>query len=189
MPTYRSITTSLVSQFDLWDIPEYNPPAAPKDPFTTVPTLVDTDHAVISVYIPMYPASQFWLCYNISPPNPPKLLYYFKLYLNGRHIVSWGCGAENDFKGKTMFGVFDSTQVHENVPHSYFERRVLCFSPEAGTVQSKVPDSLNDVMEIKVFRSKGRKRIHPELREYQSSAGMRHSDKKGTQRRADDGIK
>ena len=179
---------SLVSQYDLWDIPEYDPPAAPKDPFTTVPTLVDTDHAVRSVYIPMYSASQFWLCYDISPPNPPKLLYYFKLYINGRHIVSWGCGAENDFKGKTMFGLFDSGQVYENIPVSLFERRVLCFSPEAGTVQSKVLDSLHDVIEIKVFRSKGRKRIRPEIEMYQSSPGVQRSDKKGAQTQADDSI-
>lgn len=189
MPSYRSITTSLVSQFDLWHIPEFNPPEAPKDPFTTVPTLVDTDHGVVSVYIPMYPESQFWLYYDISPPNPLKLLYYFKLYINGRHIVSWGCGAENDFQGKTMFGIFNSGQIYENNPKSFFERRVLCFSPVGGSVQSKVLDSLNDVIEIKVFRSKGRKRIRPELVKYQSSPGVQRSEKKGAQTQADDSLK
>ena len=186
MPTYRSITVSLASQYDLFEVPEFNPPVAPKDPFTTIPTIVDTDHAVRSVYIPMYPASQFWVCYDISPPNPLKLLYYFKLYINGRHIVSWGCGANNDFRGKTMFGVFESTQIHNGIPQVLFERRVLSFSPEAGSVQSNVLDSLNDVMEIKVFRSKGRKRIRPELEEYQS---VQQSNKKGTQRQADNGMK
>ena len=87
-----------------------------------------------------------------------------------------------------MFGIFDSTQIFGSVRQSFFERRVLCFSHEAETVQSEVPDSLSGLMEIKVFRSKGRKRIEPELQEYQSSLGVQHSDKKGTQRQADDGI-
>ena len=88
-----------------------------------------------------------------------------------------------------MFGLFDSTQGFGTLRQSLFERRVLCFSSDAETVQSEVPDSLSDVMEIKVFRSKGRKRIEPELQEYQSSPGVQHSDKKGTQRQADNGIK
>lgn len=88
-----------------------------------------------------------------------------------------------------MFGIFDSTQGSGTLRQSLFERRVLCFSPEVETAQSEVPDSLSDVMEIKVFRSKGRKSIVPELQEYQSSPGVQHIDKKGTQRQADDGIK
>lgn len=189
MPTYRSITTSLVSQFDICSIPEFTPPAAPNDPFSTPPPLIDTVRSLVSVYIPIYPASQFWLSYSISPPNPPELIYYFKLYINGRSIVSWGCGANDDFKGKTMFGLFDSTQRRGTLRQSFFERRVLCFSPEAETGQSEIPDSLSDVMEVKVFRSKGRKRIEPELQEYQSSPGAQHNDKKGTQRQAVNGIK
>ncbi|KAK0512918.1 hypothetical protein JMJ35_004935 [Cladonia borealis] len=61
------------------------------DPFSTPPPFIDRDRALISVYIPIYPTSQFWLSYEISPLNPPKLLYYFKLYINGRSIVSRGC--------------------------------------------------------------------------------------------------
>ena len=189
MPTYRSITTSLVSQFDICNIPEFTPPAAPNDPFSTPPPLVDIHRSLVSVYIPIYPESQFWLSYSISPPNPPKLLYYFKLYINGRHIVSWGCGADDDFRGKTMFGLFDSTRIDGNVRRSFYERRVLCFTSEAETVQNGVSDSLSGLMEIKVFRSKGRKRIIPETQSYQSSLGVQHGDKKGTKPRADDGIR
>ena len=87
-----------------------------------------------------------------------------------------------------MFGLFDFTRIDGNVIQSGLERRVLCFSSEAETVQNGVPDSLSGLMEIKVFRSKGRKRIEPEVQSYQSSLGVQHTDKKGTKQRADDGI-
>ena len=189
MPTYRSITLCLISQFDILTIPEFAPPSTPNDPFSNAPTLIDPEHSVVSVYIPTYPASQFWLSYSISPPNPPKLLYYFKLYINGKHIVSWGCGEEESYKGKTMFGLYDSSQGNGALKQSLFERRVLCFRPETRSVQSEVPENPSDFMEIKVFRSKGRMRVKPELHEYQSSQGLQRVDKRGPQRQADAGIK
>lgn len=89
-----------------------------------------------------------------------------------------------------MFGLFDQTQINGNVRQSHLERRVFCFSSDDESVQNEVPNSLSGLMEIKVFRSKGRKRIEPETQDYQSSLGMQHSDKKSIKRRADDdGIK
>ena len=88
-----------------------------------------------------------------------------------------------------MFGLFDSTRIDGNVRRSFYERRVLSFTSEAETVQNGVSDSLSGLMEIKVFRSKGRKRIIPETQSYQSSLGVQHGDKKGTKPRADDGIR
>lgn len=102
MPTYRSLTISLISQFDILTIPEYAPPSIPPDPFTdssNIPTLVDPSTAIVSIYIPTYPCSQFWLSYSIAPPWPPGLLYYFKLFVNGTCLVSWGCGEEDGYKG------------------------------------------------------------------------------------------
>ncbi|KAL8955925.1 MAG: hypothetical protein Q9193_006388, partial [Seirophora villosa] len=108
MPAYRNITINLVSQFDILNIPEYAPPASLEDPFAAPPTPVDK--SLVSCYIPIYPLSQFWLSYSISAPHPPKALYYFKLFINGACVVSWGCGEENGFKGKTTYGLFDSGQ-------------------------------------------------------------------------------
>ena len=88
-----------------------------------------------------------------------------------------------------MFGIFERIQIERNVRKSFFERRVLCFGTEDESVQNEVPDSLSGLMEIKVFRSSGRKRIEPEIQDYQSSLGVQRSDKKGTKRRADDGIR
>ena len=163
MPSYRSITVSLVSQYDILTIPEYPPPSdrGSPDPFlSTADTLrlVNSENSVVTVYVPVYPASQFWISYSISPPYPPKALFYFKLFLNGKHIVSWGCGQSDGYKGKTMFNVEPRTD-------GSWERSVLCFSPESttktghGKGQSpkagKLP--LGNLIEVRVYRAKARK--------------------------------
>ena len=105
MPTYRSITISITSQFDICQLPEYAPPTLTDDPFSILPTLLDPELSLVTVYLPTYPSSQFWLRYSIAPPYPPKALYYFKLYLNGKCVVSWGCGEDDGYRGKTVFGL------------------------------------------------------------------------------------
>ena len=80
MPTYRSITISITSQFDICQLPEYAPATSTDDPFSTSPALLNPEQALVTVYIPTYPSSQFWLRYSIAPPYPPKAIYYFKLY-------------------------------------------------------------------------------------------------------------
>ena len=189
MPTYRSITISLISQFDILTIPEYAPPATPTDPFSNAPTLVNADHSLVSVYIPTYPSSQFWISYSISPPHPPKLLYYFKLYLNGNLVVSWGCGEDDDYRGKTMFGLFTADRSSSLVKGASLQRRVLCFGSDIAGIDSRALDHLSDVMEIKVFRSKGRKRIKPDFQSIQSFGMSPSMDRKKPQQRAAGGIK
>ena len=192
MPTYRSITISLISQFDILTIPEFAPPTTPNDPFSNAPTLVNPAHSLVSVYIPTYPSSQFWLAYSIAPPHPPKLLYYFKLYLNGNLVVSWGCGEDDDYRGKTMFGLFKPKRTSGLAKGAAaLERRVLCFCPDEASADYGTLDNLNDVMEIKVFRSKARKRIEPEVKTLQSTGVSPNVDrgKSPQQQQAAGGIK
>lgn len=184
MPTFRNIKMSCVSQFDILMIPEYQPPKKPTDPFQNVPPLV-TDNSVVSVYLPMYPSSQFWLCYDIVAPHPPKALYYFKLYINGKMIVSWGCGKEEGYKGKTMFGLFSPGP--RAFKHSLVERRALFFGTHDERVDTLTLDSLNDVMEIKVFRSRGRRRIDPEVQDFHELSGEANS--KSQQHATGSGLK
>ena len=175
MPTYRSITISLVSQFDILTIPEFGPPQTPNDPFISAPTLVNHDHSLVSIYIPTYPSSQFWLHYSITPPYPPKMLYYFKLYINGNLIVSWGCGEEDGYEGKTMFGLFHPGSGPSK--GNRLEQRVFCFGPDRPLGDEPPSlDNLNDVIETKVFRSKGRKRIKSEVEGYQTVSGKTNAD-------------
>ena len=192
MPTYRSITISLISQFDILTIPEFAPPTTPNDPFSNAPTLVNPDQSLVSVYIPTYPSSQFWLSYSISPPHPPKLLYYFKLYLNGNLVVSWGCGKDDDYRGKTMFGLFKPYRTSGLAKDgaAALERRVLCFCPDIASPDHAITDDLNDVMEIRVFRSKARKRIEPEVKSLQSPGASSGIDRqKSPQQQTAGGIK
>lgn len=88
-----------------------------------------------------------------------------------------------------MFGLYESIQGQGFIRQALIERRVLCFSPEAVDTGKFAPDNLRDVMEIKVFRSKGRKRISPDIQEYQSPPSVQHVDKKGAQQQAGAGIK
>lgn len=153
MPTYRNISIAIISQYDCLQLPEYAPRANLADPFTTQPTLISPSEGLVSVYIPTYPASTFWLSYSISAPHPPKAEYYFKLFLNGNHFVSWGCGEKERFMGKTMFGLFRG-------PGGEMERRVLSFQPEEDDGSGMVR---NDVMEVRVYRAKGRRKAIAEV--------------------------
>ena len=168
MPTYRSITTSVISQHGIFSLPEYPPPTVPNDPFSTLPTLCDQDRALVSVYIPAYPSSQFWVRYSIAPPYPPKALYYFKLFLKGTCVISWGCGEEDGYEGRTMFGLYDSGDCW--MGETGIERRVLCFGRGAKPGENVAVDS-KDVMEIKIYRAKGRMRIKPQVDDFQALIG------------------
>ncbi len=179
MPTYRTITISLVSQFDIMTIPEYAPPNVPNDPFSDAPVLVDTIKSLVSVYIPTYPSSQFWIYYSIAPPYPPKAVFYFKLFLNGSCVVSWGCGERDDYKGRTMFAMSDSIQSWMGQPN--IERRAMCFvSPEEAANTVHASNSFEDFMELKVYRSKGRKRIQPILESLGLVSGSRNKTLQGS---------
>lgn len=59
-----------------------------------------------------------------------------------------------------MFALYDSGKTRNGLPE--FERRVLCFG--SGDGDSK--NSLGDVMEMRVYRSRGRKRIQPVLESF-----------------------
>ena len=52
------------------------------------------------------------------------------------------------------------------------ERRVLTFGPVSGGMPE--PGSFDDFMEVRVYRSRGRRRVIPEVNEYQIT-GMQGS--------------
>lgn len=157
MPTYLNLTLSLISQYDAMSLPEFHPPTSDaNDPFSSHPALISESQPIVSVYIPTYPCSTFWLSYTISPPHPTKILYYFKLFINGTHVVSWGCGEKNNYTGKTMFGLFRG-------PLGGLERRMLSFASEdTGRRMS------SEMMEVRVYRSKGRRRMEPVVEQFKT---------------------
>ncbi|KAI9796963.1 MAG: hypothetical protein M1833_005909 [Piccolia ochrophora] len=154
MVHYRSISLSLISQFDILSVPELAPPENISISDANTDDTNNEAASTVDVYIPTYPLSQFWLAYTVSPPHPPGVIYYFKLYLNDIHVVSWGTSRENGYSGKTMFGLFDGGQ--DWTGEQCVERHVLCFGD--GQQQAR-----EDIIEVRVFRAKGRVRLAKSL--------------------------
>lgn len=171
MPTYRNISISLQSQYDALTIPEHALPSARVRPpssllvpggghldcFSVAEGIVDISDAnrgVAEVGIPVYPCSQFWISYGCVPPfiDSECRYYYFKLYANGKCIVSWDVGEPDDWSGKVMFGLFDGGTDFEG--RRVVEKRGFLFLTEKENAVDRVGGSF----EIRVFRSKARRR-------------------------------
>lgn len=172
MPTYRSISVELHSQFDVETIPEYFP--LPQTYYEArgmegkAPPLVDDKISTCSVYVPVLPASQFWISYSISPTMPVDQQFFFKLFINAAHIVSWSCGKADGWKGKTMFGLFEKEDGEDGKRR--IEKRALCFTPpdrEDGRWKD-VTDAFDKGahMEIRVYRACGRTRVAREMEDF-----------------------
>ncbi len=88
-----------------------------------------------------------------------------------------------------MFGLFKPSRTSGLTKEATLQRRVLCFGPDIGGLDNRALDNLGDVMEIKVFRSKGRKRIKPDVQKLQSIGNSLSIDRKGSQQQVAGGIK
>lgn len=77
-----------------------------------------------------------------------------------------------------MFGLFKPSRTSGLARGTTLQRRVLCFSPDPAAFDRLALDSLSDVMEIKVFRSKARKRIKPEVKTFHATRISPDVDKK-----------
>lgn len=88
-----------------------------------------------------------------------------------------------------MFGLFKPSLSPGLAKGAALQRRVLCFGPDIAGLDNHGVDNLGDVLEIKVFRSKGRKRIKPDARTLQSVGISPSIDGKRSQQQAGGGIK
>jgi len=168
MPTYRSITIALHSQYDIETLPEFfSRPwedCFDQDTSPVCVPLVDEQTATCSVYIPVFPGSQFWIGYAVSPPVPESQHFLFKLFIDNMHIVSWSTGQEDEWRGKTMFGLYER-EVEEG--KKIVEKRILCFAPQ----DQRHNDWMNEnaQMEIRVYRAHARQRVERELQDYEKT--------------------
>jgi hypothetical protein len=178
MPAYRGIDIELHSQFDVETFPEYSPrPQSYYDErgITEIaPLFVDSQTSTCSVYVAVFPGSQFWISYAITQPPADDHYLLFKLFINGIPIVNWSCGKSDGWKGKTMFGLYERRDGDEGKKR--VERRVLCFAtPDEEDGERKDVTNAFDPdahMEIRIFRAHGRKRI---AREFEDYATTRHA--------------
>jgi hypothetical protein len=171
----------LHSQFDISTFPEYTPlPAShyasyhlPIDTHPPLPT--DEKTSACSVYIAAFPGSTFWLSYSIAQPVPRDQHFLFKLFINRKHVVSWSTGREDQWSGKTMFGLFERTDGHDGTKR--IEKRALRFASEDGEwKEMKNTLDADTNMEIRVHRASGRRRIEWETEEYKET---KHGKKSG----------
>jgi hypothetical protein len=172
MPTYRGVTIELHSQFDIETFPEYQPRQQSyydkRGIAEKVPPLMDEETSTCNVYVPVFAGSQFWISYIVEPPVPDDQYFVFKLFIDGSQIVNWSCGKKEQWKGKTMFGLFQQQDGSDGKRR--IEKRVFRFTStdRADTVADAFgPDAY---MEIRVHRARGRKRIAREVEPYESTS-------------------
>jgi hypothetical protein len=115
---------------------------------------------------------RFFIKYTIEPPHPEGQLFYFKLFMNGRHINSWGVNPRTNPRGQVLRGLFEpdwTWSVSENsqtfMKQSGVESRPFLFAPEIGG-RSAADDG--GLIEVRIFRAKGRMRRAPSLEIFRS---------------------
>ncbi|KAH6975542.1 hypothetical protein BKA56DRAFT_675554 [Ilyonectria sp. MPI-CAGE-AT-0026] len=132
---------------------------------------------LVSVYIPSAPGSQFGVHYSINRiPEPPCQLY-FKIFLNGRSIASWGINPVVQSSGSVTRALFEPDDRWHYKEDGVLHRRegieARCFYFLPNSSRASVAED-GGLIEVQVFRSKGRKRRAPVLGQHrgQESYGI-----------------
>ncbi|KAL3419606.1 hypothetical protein PVAG01_08104 [Phlyctema vagabunda] len=187
MPIHKGVQISVISQWELSIHPEFPHPETSehKKEFEekkkrSIPTTALSEslvHSSVSVYIPSVKGARFWLRYSVLEPQAQECkLWYFKLYMNGRHISSWGIDTKQDTSGQVMRGLFEpSSRWNFKEKGRLYKRkgtesRPFFFSNQ-GEAQSAAIDG-GSIMVI-VYRAKGRRRRIAEIE------GFKNQDKYG----------
>ncbi|KAI0124344.1 hypothetical protein BJ170DRAFT_674239 [Xylariales sp. AK1849] len=201
MPIFRGIEVSVVASTEAKKLTEYPHPdgssvrlvsaddvhngddLSPRPSDTSVLSVGDPTHQKkvnprISVYIPSMPGEQFWLKYNvIRSPNPAAYLY-FKMLMNGRLITSWGVLTDDEkndppqrqISGTVVRALYEPGERWRNRGMVGIETRYFHFMP--GLEKRSVAED-GGLIEVQVFRSKGRRRRAPNMAEF------RHQERYG----------
>ncbi|RYP50636.1 hypothetical protein DL769_010924 [Monosporascus sp. CRB-8-3] len=125
----------------------------------------------VSVYVPSPPGEQFWLRYAITQWPPPSRYIYFKIFMNGHQVSSWGINTAHNVTGslsralfkpgdrwKDKYGDIDTSQVG-------IEARYFSFM--LGQDEKSVAED-GGTVEVHVYRANARRPIAPKLDEYRS---------------------
>jgi hypothetical protein len=150
---------------------------------------------VASVYIPSAPCkfslemtrqpcssqkgTRFWIRYRILPRAAKSKYYYFKLFMNGREITSWGCDVEKQADGEITRALFDPVVTDDNCysddatgiiyKKMGLERRVFLFMKEAERRGGQISAAADGgLLEVRIYRSSNRARRVQEPAIYKS---------------------
>lgn len=152
--------------------------------------------SMVSVYVPSLPGmralrqltlarhqlidsilgAQFIIKYAIHQAPSPTCHLFFKLYMNGRHITSWGINPIVKSHGcteKALYEPSDRWSHEENgvvLKRQGIESRYFYFTDNQQELSAAADGGL---IEVQVFRAKGRRRRAAKLVQY------RHQDKYG----------
>ena len=83
-----------------------------------------------------------------------------------------------------MFGLYDYGEKWKGQP--LIERRILCFGNDKKGAKKVLENYLGDLVEIRVYRARGRKQIQPFTESYQTRT--RPKNKKSLQKAKEGGI-
>ncbi|KAI0433391.1 hypothetical protein F5Y09DRAFT_85204 [Xylaria sp. FL1042] len=143
----------------------------PSRPEEIDPTHLKKVNPRISVYIPSLPGEQFWLRYIINQSPPPSPCIFFKMTMNGRHISSWGINTNTRSAGIVVRALYRPEDKwgeacgYNEAGYPGIETRYFHFMP--GLDKKSVAED-GGIIEVQVFRCKGRKRIALELDAYRN---------------------
>ncbi|KAI1288649.1 hypothetical protein F5Y03DRAFT_389113 [Xylaria venustula] len=146
-------------------------PDAPSAPEELDPTRLKKVNPRTSVYIPSLPGEQFWLRYLITQSPPPSRFIFFKMTMNGRHISSWGINTNTRSAGIVVRALYQPEKkwgeacYQNGTGYPGIETRYFHFMP--GLDKKSVAED-GGIIEVQVFRCKGRKRIALELNAYRN---------------------
>lgn len=144
MPSYRDITVTIHTPFIIEGLPEIapSPPVPGTANSSACRQLLEKEKRRVSVFIPVVPQSLFWLSYSVDAPPQYGTFFVFKLFVNRQEIVTWCCDEEGDWKGKVMFGLFDTGKDGLVIGGAGMEKRVFKFG-EPGEEDWRVVGDLN----------------------------------------------
>ncbi|KAI1497137.1 hypothetical protein F5X99DRAFT_31939 [Biscogniauxia marginata] len=197
MPYFRGIEVSIIASYEAQKLPEYPHPdgssvrlmrtgAALEDlrnrdhsslssasPGSTDadPTRQKKINPRVSVYIPSLPGEQFWLRYIVNQSPPPSRCIFFKMYMNGRHIVSWGIDTNNRSTGSVTRALYEPGDRWGDAAGGFemgtvgIETRYFHFM--LGLDKKSIAED-GGLIEVQVFRCKGRKRVAAKLDGYRN---------------------
>ncbi|UPL01787.1 hypothetical protein LCI18_012721 [Fusarium solani-melongenae] len=184
MPCFRGVDISIIAQPGSKKLPEFphsdassvrilppvdrssNPTSAGSaSPGANSPHIQKASPRV-SVYVPSAPGAQFGIHYSLSKiPEPPCYLY-FKIFMNGRNVTNCGVNPAAHASGsitRSLCEPSDRWHYKENgVLHKREGIEARCFYFLPTSSRTSVADD-GGLIEIQVFRAKGRKRRSPIL--------------------------
>ncbi|KFY30800.1 hypothetical protein V493_01665 [Pseudogymnoascus sp. VKM F-4281 (FW-2241)] len=178
MPSCRGITLSITSAGDSKVYPEFPHPETSQSQnigsstlpgnnskaTSSLPTkeklrnnTPDSSNCYASVYIPSLPGTRFVVQYSIDPPHTDGINVFLKLFMNGRHVTSWGIDPRTMPVGRAMLGLFEADKKLKSktlIPNPA-ETKPFYFYNQKRDVSAAEDGG---IIEVRVFRACGKRR-------------------------------